>query len=287
MDIINKYKEKIVSRLGDNLEALILVGSFARGEAVIYESNGKKELISDIEFWAVVKDLSIAKTISFDNNVSLGFTTLKHLRQLKPYIYTIEVKKFGKVLYGHSNILNLIPDYSYENIEPIDGFILLNNRIVEQLILLNRIEDVQGVNQYDFDKSYIQLVNSLLVFNRRYRSLYPDKQDEFRRFYKDSDIGLLNKVDEAFASVKQQSGVAIRQDEALKKWQEVREHFRKVWIREKRTLGKVKCWIKFLSLGKPLQFLIYQKAANLYFSDEYHNKQKRDIVIKEWKKHIK
>jgi hypothetical protein len=278
-ELINKYAQEIVKQFKDHLEALILVGSFSRGEGI--------EGLSDVEFWAVVNDLSNARKLSLDNNISLGFTTRSHLKRLKPYIYTVEVKKFGRVLYGDSNVLNLIPNYSYEDIDPLDGFMLLNNRIVEQLILLNRIGDNQIIKQYDFDKSYIQLVNSLLVLNRKYKSLYPEKQEAFRKIYKNDYAKLLNKVGEAFTSIKQPSRIPIGQDEALNKWHEARECFRKVWLQEKQMLGALRYWIKVLSLGKLRKFSIYQRASSLYFSDKYQNRKIRETVIKEWENLVK
>lgn len=287
----------MAENLGDNLEALILVGSYSRGEGI--------DGLSDIEFWAVVKDLSQAKKPELDSNISLGFTTRKHLKKLKPYIYTVEVKKYGKVLYRDKDILNLIPDYSFEDIDPIDGFILLNNRLIEQLILFNKISDKKTV-QYDFDKSYIQLVNSLLVLSKSYKSLYPEKLVEFHKIYKDKDAGFLNKTEEAFDSIKHlqeeiASGTAcprndtyhsearndVDRKEALKKWLEIREYFRIVWLDEKKTIGNIKCWIQVLLSGRPMRYFVYQKAAKLYFSNEYQNKNKRDKVIENWEKFVK
>ena len=285
--LINKYAEEVADKLKSNLEALILVGSFARGEEITYQNNGKQELVSDIEFWAVVKNLETAKKLNFDSNISLGFTTRDHLRKLKPYIYTVEVKKFGKVLYGDRDILSFIPGYSYDSIEPVDGFILLNNRIVEQLILLNRVEAGELTNQYEFDKGYIQLVNSLLAINKKYRSLYPEKIAEFRKIYKDNSTEFLNKVEEAFVSISHPSEATIKLEEALTKWQELREYFKKLWLEEKKVFGGVKCWIKAFSLGRPLQFFIYHKASSLYFSDKYQYRKQREAVIKEWKDFVK
>jgi|GEM_PF-3527985 len=286
MELINKYAKEIVGKLGDKLEALILVGSFSRGEGV--------EGASDIEFWAVVKDLSAVKKLDFNSNVSLGFTTRKHLTRLKPYIYTVEVKKFGKVLYGDSNILNLIPDYSYEDIKPFDGFILLNNRIVEQLILLNKIKNGQEVNQYEFDKGYIQLVNSLLALNKNYRSLYLEKLEKFRKISKDSYSGLLNKAEEAFVSINHRqaeiaclTAVRLPSPQTLKKWLELRDHFKKVWLEEEKTLSRANCWIKMLSSGRPMRFFVYRSAARLYFSEGYQDKNKRDRLIKKWERYVK
>ncbi|MFA4932986.1 MAG: hypothetical protein WC574_00930 [Candidatus Omnitrophota bacterium] len=269
-ELINKHSKEIVNKLGKNLESLILVGSYSREEEI--------EGLSDIEFWAVVKNLGRAKKPALDSNVSLGFTTRSHLRRLKPYIYTIEVKKFGKVLHGEKNILSLIPDYSYGDIDPIDGVILLNNRLVERLILLDKIENNQKINQYDFDKGYIQLVNSLLVLNKKYRSIYPEKLEEFRKL-NINNVSLKNKIEGAFASIKQPSKLPVNKNEALVKWLELREYFRNIWLEEKRLLRRL--------IFKPLHFFIYRKASNIYFSDKYKNKQLRDSVIANWERFIK
>ncbi|MFA5156296.1 MAG: hypothetical protein WC532_02740 [Candidatus Omnitrophota bacterium] len=285
--LINKYANEITEKLEGNLDTLILVGSFARGEGI--------EGVSDIEFWAVVKDLGSAKKPDLGRDVSLGFTTRRHLKRLKPYIYTVEVRKFGKVLYGDKNILELIPDYSYDSIFRVDGFILLNNRIVEQLILLSRIEGDQSVSQYEFNKGYVQLINVLLVLHKKYKSLYPEKIREFCKIHKDNNTGFLNKVEEAFASIGKQiaSGAThsrndgIGKKEALSRWQELRVYFKKVWAEELGILDKVRYWLNLLSLGKISQFLIYRKAAGLYFSDKYSDKKQRETIIRQWKTRIK
>lgn len=269
-NLISKYSKEIVNKLGDNLEALILVGSYSREEEI--------EGLSDIEFWAVVKDLGKAKKLKFDSNVSLGLTTRSHLGRLKPYIYTIEVKKFGKVLHGDKDILNFIPDYSYEDIDSIDGFVLLNNRLVELLILLNKIESDQKINQYDFDKGYVQLVNSLLVLNKKYRGIYPEKLEEFRKL-NINNVSLRNRIEGAFASIKQHSELPVNKNEAMVKWLELREYFRNIWLEEKRLLKRL--------IFKPLHFFIYRKASNIYFSDKYRNKQLRNSIIANWERFIK
>ncbi len=277
IELINKYVKEIMKRLGDNLEALTLVGSYSRGEGI--------EGLSDIEFLGIVKEVRNVGNIEVVENVNVKFTTKEHLAKFKPYIFTVELKKFGKVLFGDKNILDLIPNYRYEDIKPLDGFILLNNRIVEQLILLNKIVDNQKINQYDFDKSYIQLVNSLLVINRQYKSLYPEKQEVFRGICKDKE--LLDKAELAFVSIKQPSKAAIDQLEALKKWKEVRGYFRKVWLDEIKTLGRIKCWLRVLTTSRPIRYFVYQKAASLYFSSNYQNSDKRDAVIESWEKFVK
>jgi len=276
-ELINRDAKKIVTKLSNNLEALILVGSYSREEEI--------EGLSDIEFWAVVKDLTKANKPSLDNKVSLGFTTRRHLEHLKAYIYTLEVKKYGKVVYGDKNILNLIPDYSFGDIAPIDGFILLNNRMMEQLILLNKIEDNQPIKQYDFDKGYIQLVNSLLVLKKQYKGLYPEKLETFRKIY--TDDALLSRVELAFVSLDELARTLINKENALKKWIELREYFRKVYLDGVETLGGFRCWMKLLGTGKLMRLFIYREAATLYFSQGYLDRKKRDSVINQWEKFVK
>ena len=144
-ELIVKYAEEITNKLKDNLEALILVGSFSRGEGI--------EGLSDIEYWAVVKNIASVSMPDLKNEkITLNSTTRNHLSKLKPYIFAVEVKKFGKVLWGDKEVLDLIPNYDFKDIEPFDGFVLLNNRIVEQLILWNKIQEKKEVHAYDFDK---------------------------------------------------------------------------------------------------------------------------------------
>ena len=256
-----------------------MVGSYSRGEAI--------EGISDIEFWAVVEDLAKAKNPGLGGNMSLGFTTKAHLKRLKPYIYTVEVKKFGKVIIGDPDVLDRIPDYSYEDIDPLDGFILLNNRIVEQLILLNKIEAGGTLSRYEIDKGYIQLVNALLPLKRKYRGLYNEKIEAFNNAYKNDMPGLAEKAEEAVASIKSLSADVLDTEDALNKWHELRGYFKKAWLKEMALLGDVRAWLKILVSGKISRVYIYKKAYGIYFSDKYRNKELRDIVIDKWNKDVK
>lgn len=287
-ELISKYTNGIVEKLKGNLEALILVGSFARNEGIAYQNNGKTDLISDIEFWAVVKNIPASRNRCCNNEkVSLGFTTRKHLTQLKPYIYTLEAKKFGKVLWGDKGILDLIPDYDFKDIEPIDGFILLNNRIVEQLILRNKIQANEAIYNYDFDKGYIQLVNSYLAFNKRYRGLYPEKKEEFLKSYQNSGTDFINKVKSAFDALSSPQNEVISRETAIIKWKELRNHFKAIWVYEADNLNKFSGLRNIKDkLKRWLQFLIYKCAIDEYFK-ENANCEKSRKIIQLWERFIK
>ncbi len=259
--MLKKQVDRIVEKYATHIEALVLVGSLSRGEEVVCHNNGKTELLSDIEFLAVIKTETFGKIDknfdTFGGRLSVGFTTKKHLKKLKPYIFTVEAKKFGRVLWGDKDTLNLIPDYSYEELEPIDGFILLNNRIVEQLIIWQGISSNKPVRQYDIVKGYIQLVNSYLAVNRAYKSLYPEKLSKFIELSPSHQVtrspALIKKVREAFDFVKNPNGDIIPNEKVLTEWKELRKHYRHLWEEQSRIfanhLSFIECmrgWLKVL-----------------------------------------
>ena len=259
--IKNCTRHILESRIKDSLEALVLVGSFSRNEGLVCQNNGILQFLSDIEFWAVVnqKDFSnihnrcrdIEKIIqerlmleNLDIKVSLRFTTKNHLKRLKPYIFTLEVKKFGQVLWGDINILNYIPEYSYEDLDSLDGFILINNRIVEQLMLLDKIQENKSIHQYECDKGYIQIMNSLLVFKKKYRGFYNEKWAESVKVLQGIDYltikipDLASKIRSALGRLNNLDYKTFHRDEALSEWEELRKYFKETWLYEVRTLVK-------------------------------------------------
>ena len=295
-ELIDKTKQEILDKFGrENIESLLLIGSVARGEAVPE---------SDIEFLAVMDRDAFRRVDSRldkpKGNVSLGFTTKEHLKRFKPYIFTVETRKFGKVLWGDRHVLSHIPDYSYEDIDAIDGFILLNNRIVEQLILLKKIEDRRWkmenggwIGRYEFDKGYIQLVNSYLAVNKRYKSRYPEKLAEFLKIYK-GDAKFVAKAKEAFDSLWEPQQAVASKEEAMARWEELRGYFKEIWEYERRLLrplrGLAMTEIKrILAMTRPKkirQFLIYRAAAKEYFSEK-PDLQKVKRIIKQWERLVK
>ncbi|PIQ89477.1 MAG: hypothetical protein COV72_02930 [Candidatus Omnitrophica bacterium CG11_big_fil_rev_8_21_14_0_20_42_13] len=327
-ELIRQETENILKRIGANIEALILVGSFARGEGLTCQNNAELELISDIEFLAIAKPEKLGKLNKIkpkDNNLTLNFSTRKHLKKLKPCIFTLELKNFGKVVRGDKEILKNIPDYEYSDIAPIDGFILLNNRIVEQLILLKKIEDGKTIYQYDIDKGYIQLANSLLAFHKQYKSLYKEKAEALKNtlcdmcYLADKIPDFKPKAENALNNAISGKTRPIDNQEAKEKWLELKKYFREIWLYEASVLlndlsynfdktldkfiaipdfkARLKGWIKLMAKGihfgnmhnifiSSPQFLIYRNAAKLYFSDQI-NREKADSVIKKWEAIVK
>lgn len=241
--------------------SIVLVGSFARGEDLWVEWEGQSRCLSDVEVLAVVEEESLrdlawrqdieralkrallvgimgelftegANAIGID--MSVGFTTKPHLRRLKPHIFTLELKRFGKVIFGDPSVLDLIPDYTPADLSRIDALVLLCNRIVEQLKVYDVIKKSPLINQYLIDKGYIQIVNSLLSFEKRYCPLYPEKQPVFETLSgtRDSLLAALRLNSpayyDAFTHIVHRDFPDIVQGKALDQWRVLRDEFGKV-----------------------------------------------------------
>ncbi|HQP12982.1 MAG TPA: hypothetical protein PK470_09490, partial [Candidatus Omnitrophota bacterium] len=156
----NRARVAAEIKIGDKegVLSVVLIGSFARGEELWSESDGHRRLLSDVEAMVVVEeekllDRNWRKDLEAELKrilpigvigevtgpgagvfeVCVGFTTKRHLRRLKPHIFTLELKKFGKVICGDPSVLDLIPDYTPADLSRLDALVLLCNRIVEQL----------------------------------------------------------------------------------------------------------------------------------------------------------
>ena len=144
------------------------------------------------------------------------------------------------------------------------------------------------MHAYDFDKGYIQLVNSYLAFNKRYRGLYSEKQEEFLKAYSNNGSGLSEQLKDAFDSIKNEQNKAVPQETARNMWAKLRGYYKEIWLYETKNIkqaipiGNIRSRVKMC-----LNSLVYRQAANLYFSDGYLNKRKTERIIKDWEKFIK
>jgi len=321
------------------VKAIVLVGSFSRNEAIFDQTKEPVKFFSDIEFWVVAEPgafahIAMKKSVierelerrllekGYKVKISVGFTTVEHLKRLKPYIYTFEVKRYGKVLWGDGKILDNIPECSSENIDPLDGFILLNNRIVEQLMLLNNIERGKSIDQYEINKGYIQVVNSILAFKKRYRSMYPEKREAILKlFEEDTDLlgrmtCFIAKIEPIFDSLSGVQPKPLTKNGAMLEWRGLRKCFKQAWIYEAQRLtnndshdiekllkaadllssaeARFKGWGKyFLKGGRGLpdirtspQALIYKRAVKEYFGRTPDMDNIKEIIA-DWEKHVK
>lgn len=177
-----------------SLIALILTGSFSRGEGSIFlDDLSVAHVLGDIEFFVVldggvehsklhsqlaVLSSDIERLLleqQIDCKVEFSPVARNYFRRVRPSIFNYELLKHGKVVFGDKSILQEIPSFGAESIPPEDGFYLLCNRIVEQLIAVRSLRDSSGDIQYQILKLYLDMAGSCLVVSGRYAPTYAER----------------------------------------------------------------------------------------------------------------
>ena len=184
------------------VSALILTGSFARGEGSILKLNDQSyKVLGDIEFLAVIgkrsgleffrKSVIKAKEV-FDETLKKRRVLCKvevtpalprFFKRLRPRIFDYELIRHGKTIWGDRIYLENIPRFSPKQISKIDPIYLLFNRIIEQLALLLEIKDGEENNllegSYQIGKVYIDLATSILAYTGNFEDTYLNRSKRF------------------------------------------------------------------------------------------------------------
>ena len=182
------------SSMGQNVVALVLTGSFSRGEGSIFiDSSGVAHVLGDIEFFVVLNDEANHKVAmtqlsdlsssveqeleeqQIDCKVEFSPVARSYFRRVRPRIFNYELLKHGKVALGDKSILQEIPSFGAESIPPEDGFYLFSNRMVEQLIAWKSLENNSCDNRYQILKLYLDMAGSCLVVSGRYAPTYSER----------------------------------------------------------------------------------------------------------------
>lgn len=251
------------------IEAIILTGSFSRGEGTVFlSSNGSFRPYSDIELMIALstnvdfrrarKKLHLlSKEISQklkDNGlffeVTFGGVNRRYLRRSKPQIFTFELQKYGKIIWGDNDILNEMPPLEKKAIPKKDAINLLFNRMLEQLINYERIQrgedEEKGDAIYHINKGYLDIAGSVLVFEGQYESGYLKRAGVFQDCFKEIDFPCLDKETKDLAEkvrkaaeFKLNPSLQLMDETAIKEnWKDLSDYFRTIWIWESnRYLG--------------------------------------------------
>jgi hypothetical protein len=187
---------------GRRLRALILTGSFARGEGSFMRKNETWQALSDAEFIVLLSDSarlpSTTEQQQFSSktsqallahgvscSLSFGFVHADFLRQLQPSIFAFELRTCGQVLSVDASVLSLAPKFEASEIPLEDAWRLLCNRLVECLEVLKCMEsDAKSISphvSYRIVKLYLDMCTSLLVFCRAYQPGYVQRAAALRK----------------------------------------------------------------------------------------------------------
>ncbi|MGH9318288.1 MAG: hypothetical protein ACRD21_23940 [Vicinamibacteria bacterium] len=172
-------------------DAVILTGSFSRGEGSILLSNPRHRILGDIEFLMIARPPFDFPTLRRDMK-QLGSKATDHLRgagyeaiieyspagrsylerALRPAIFSFDLLTHGKTVAGDPRLLESIPRFGPAEIPREDAVRLVMNRMMEihSLRVQRNMEPVEEA--YLGVKTILDLAGSLLAFQGRYVSGY-------------------------------------------------------------------------------------------------------------------
>jgi len=189
------------------LVAVVLTGSFARGEGSVLPRNGSLRVLGDFEFFVVLPSSDGTERRQFARwgreaagllagagiraDVEFGPVEVDFLRRrARPSIFVSDLRRHGKVLWGRSDVLAEIPDFEVEHIPPEDALFLLFNRTIEQLDAHERVarlsSDALLDVLYQRVKLTLDLAGSVLAFAGVHTALYRRRPAAFARLLRET-----------------------------------------------------------------------------------------------------
>jgi hypothetical protein len=190
---VERAVRTVVDAVGpDRIEAVVLAGSLARGEASVLLEAGTFRLLGDMEFLIVMRDASDwartrreMATLSAHVTRSLreaGETAtveytpagLSYLRRaIRPCIFAHDLIHTGKVVWGRPDVLSEVRAFDARDIPREDALRLLMNRVVE---LMLPEESATGAEEwrepYQLVKVILDLSGSAVAFAGRHSGSY-------------------------------------------------------------------------------------------------------------------
>ncbi len=137
----------------DALEAVILTGSTARGEASVLPTPNGLRLLSDLEFLVIVRSpfdwarlrrqmTVLSHRATRDIGASGREAVIEYgpagriylQRNIRPCIFAYDLRTHGQVVWGRSDILSDIAPFEVGDIPPENALNLLMNRLIERLV---------------------------------------------------------------------------------------------------------------------------------------------------------
>ncbi len=192
---------------GNRLRAVILTGSMARDEATIALENGQWRVMGDAEFLLLFNDHAalpgekslgalgksvedILASLQIFCPVTFSAGRAAYLRGLPPHIFGYELRECGRVVWGESSTLSLIPSFSAADIPLEDGWRLLSNRIVEHVEIArswnSEAQNLPLSLQYQTIKLCLDTATSFLLFAGAYAPTYIQRQQALNSILEES-----------------------------------------------------------------------------------------------------
>ncbi len=174
------------------IRAVILYGSYGRGEGAFYEENGKTYAYNDYDLLLVVSKHLESSTFDHLKGelkrklsikwVDLSQATVRNLQAFPPTIYSYDLKYGSTMIRGDENVLENIPVSFPEEITLKDVEILYFTRLYTFMGSLPRTgftRKLEGEDarffRYQMAKAVFAVIDSLLVVSGQYHPSYRER----------------------------------------------------------------------------------------------------------------
>jgi hypothetical protein len=204
-DAIDACVGLLVERLAPPaLRAVVLTGSFARGEGSVLPRGEALHVLGDLEFFVVVDGVAHARRLTHPlaewGREASARLTQRGVRaavefgpieqgffahRARPSIFVHDLRQHGKTLWGDRAVVERIPPFDPAAIPREDALHLLFNRTIEQLDVWDRLDGMRGdallEAAYQRVKLTLDLAGSALAFVGGHVALYRRRPAEFAR----------------------------------------------------------------------------------------------------------
>jgi hypothetical protein len=186
---------------GRGLRSIVLTGSLARDEATFKKEEDGWALLGDADYLLVLRkgaDLPHASEVNsisqavearlrghgINARVGLNMVLPSYFSALPRHIFTYELRSCGRVIWGDSQVLRLVPEFASTQISHEDAWRTLCHRIIELLACLREapfpIEQLDPALRYAVVKFYLDMATSYLVFLGHYAPTYAERELRLR-----------------------------------------------------------------------------------------------------------
>lgn len=216
-EIVHEIGEQVASSLPGKPAAILLTGSFARGEGSVLQQGNQLKMLSDLEFLVVCPSGAEPERVQQTVNdkahelcawlasrgveCEIEFSAVDHnyLSDLRPAIFSYELLTHARTVWGDDKILATARRFPASEIPRWDAWRMLNNRLLEQLQWAD-ISPRWGLRElqsafYHVVKCYLDMATAILIFAGQYRSRYGERADALEAW-----AGTASKEGVAFAN---------------------------------------------------------------------------------------
>ncbi len=200
--LLETVVDSIVDAVGpESLEAILMIGAPARGEATIIGTPQGLYSLSDIDLICIHPQSSDRKALaaklgprilrlneeigSVCVGVDASFRTRTELESVQPFISSHEMLTSPVVVWGDETVASSLPEPRIANVPPNESLKLVHNRIIEQLLLYPAVasapEDYRPVASllYRTAKLGLDSVAAVLYLEKSVPPGYRERVDVF------------------------------------------------------------------------------------------------------------